>query len=414
MGAADGRLCLQNQEAGSISGFSIFPRPSDVGISVRKKLRLNRRFAPKMYEDVVGITGTPDDPFLDGPGQPFEHAVRMRQFADADRLDHVLMRGELLESHIDNLAAEVARQHAAAAVAGDDEPFGRPELVRRPVVENFAQIRARLTDSVQRVRLEQLDHWTQAEFKARLADIQRRKTDGIHPRMPRRLAPREYGAAGRPRDTFRLSGIQRNLAVDRRAERSGLCHHGFGGSWPAGPAMAIAECLLRAFRDYAGLAVLPYYLVYRALVRATVASIRASQADLAPDERAASGRNSPVSGTGGTLCIAADSALLITHGLSGGRKTHFTQRLLEQMGAVRIRSDVERKRLAGLPASARTTIQDLPMMYGEAANQATYERLSALARHILTAASAVVDATFLRQTDRNTFRDWPVKCKSRF
>ena len=60
----------------------------------------------------------------------------------------------------------------------------------------------------------------------------------------------------------------------------------------------------------------------------------------------------------GYLKIAADyaqpprPALLITHGLAGSGKTTLSQALLELIGAVRIRTDVERKRLHDLPAAA--------------------------------------------------------------
>ena len=46
--------------------------------------------------------------------------------------------------------------------------------------------------------------------------------------------------------------------------------------------------------------------------------------------------------------------LLITHGLSGSGKTTFSQGVIERLGAICLRSDVERKRLAGLDALART------------------------------------------------------------
>jgi len=47
-------------------------------------------------------------------------------------------------------------------------------------------------------------------------------------------------------------------------------------------------------------------------------------------------------------------ALIINHGLSGSGKTVFSQSALETLGAVCVRSDVERKRLHHLPANART------------------------------------------------------------
>jgi uncharacterized protein len=45
-------------------------------------------------------------------------------------------------------------------------------------------------------------------------------------------------------------------------------------------------------------------------------------------------------------------AVVITRGLAGSGKTTLSQALLEMIGAVRIRTDVERKRLHGLPAVA--------------------------------------------------------------
>jgi predicted kinase len=97
--------------------------------------------------------------------------------------------------------------------------------------------------------------------------------------------------------------------------------------------------------------------------------------------------------------------LLITHGVSGSGKTYYTQRLVEATGAVRIRSDVERKRLFGLaPLEKSTDRRDLDL-YAPEATQRTYEHLAQQAALILRAGwSAIVDATFLRRTQRDAFR----------
>ena len=50
-----------------------------------EELRLNRRLAPDLYEAVVAVRGSADDPRLDnenlGDGPPIEYALRMKQFA---------------------------------------------------------------------------------------------------------------------------------------------------------------------------------------------------------------------------------------------------------------------------------------------------------------------------------------------
>lgn len=97
------------------------------------------------------------------------------------------------------------------------------------------------------------------------------------------------------------------------------------------------------------------------------------------------------------------AALIITHGLPGSGKTTFSQFALEQMGAIRIRSDVERKRLYGLSAleSSRSSAGDI---YGQDATERTYARLHELAQASLEAGyTVIVDAAFLKREERERF-----------
>jgi predicted kinase len=96
--------------------------------------------------------------------------------------------------------------------------------------------------------------------------------------------------------------------------------------------------------------------------------------------------------------------LAITHGLSGSGKSVLTQSLLEATGALRLRSDVERKRLHGLPALARSG--NVPGgIYGSSANTATYGRLHDVAAAALQAGWPVIlDAAFLRREERLQMR----------
>jgi predicted kinase len=95
--------------------------------------------------------------------------------------------------------------------------------------------------------------------------------------------------------------------------------------------------------------------------------------------------------------------LMITHGLSGSGKSHAAARLLEQAGAIRLRSDVERKRLHGLDALADSA--SVPGgIYGNAATARTYERLRELAAIALDAGwPVIVDAAFLQADQRADF-----------
>jgi len=154
--------------------------------------------------------------------------------------------------------------------------------------------------------------------------------------------------------------------------------------------------------DYGGAAVLYFYLVYRALVRAKISSIRLQQPGLAAEARAKEDASRQAH-----LALARDysapraAALLVTHGLSGSGKTFLTQGLLENLGAIRVRSDVERKRLHGLGAQERSRSGMAAGLYSPAASRATYDRLARIAAELLEAGQRViVDAAFLRREQR--------------
>jgi len=92
-------------------------------------------------------------------------------------------------------------------------------------------------------------------------------------------------------------------------------------------------------------------------------------------------------------------------GLSGSGKTVVSQALVEANGMLRLRSDVERKRLQGMAAEAKSGSGLFAGLYGEDATRATYAELVRLARLVVAAGwPLVVDAAFLRRWQRDVFR----------
>jgi predicted kinase len=163
--------------------------------------------------------------------------------------------------------------------------------------------------------------------------------------------------------------------------------------------------------DYKGLALLPYYLVYRALVRAKVSLLR--QRQLAGD--------SAVKQSGEDYIVYANlaeyftkyrqTALIITHGYSGSGKSTLASQLAEQIGAFQIRSDIERKRLFGYSPSAQTGSNIDSGLYSQQASLQTYLHLKELAKIGLEAGfPVIIDATFLKQAQRDLFRQLATDC----
>ncbi|HEX9179808.1 MAG TPA: AAA family ATPase, partial [Burkholderiales bacterium] len=173
---------------------------------------------------------------------------------------------------------------------------------------------------------------------------------------------------------------------------------------------------LESCGDYPGLAVLRFYLVYRALVRAKVAAIRLGQPELPERDR-----ETALAQCREYLQLALGFTrpprpwLAITRGFSGSGKTTLTLPAVESLGAIRIRSDVERKRLFGLAPEARTGSAPDEGIYGRGAGERTYARLAELAEFTLRAGfSVIVDATFMASPWRQAFRSLAGRCGAPF
>jgi hypothetical protein len=157
--------------------------------------------------------------------------------------------------------------------------------------------------------------------------------------------------------------------------------------------------------DYEGMAVLSFYLVYRALVRAKVAAIRSDQSQLSKQES-----DQALQEFDNYLAIAEGytearcPALIVTRGMSASGKSTLTGPLLEQLGAIRLRSDVERKRLFGMRAEEDGRAPPGEGIYSAAAGEQTYDRLAQLAAVVLDAGyTVIVDAACLRRVQRDRF-----------
>jgi aminoglycoside phosphotransferase family enzyme/predicted kinase len=371
-----------------------------------EELRLNRRLAPQIYEAVVEIRGTPDRPRVEGPGPVLEYAVKMREFAQEALASNMLARGALAPHHVDLLARSVAEFHAGAERAGDTSPFGAPDAVLQPALQNFEQLLPCLQQDADRAALQSLRDWTEREYAQRQNAFAARRREGHVRQCHGDLHLRNIAVLDGHPVAFDCIEFDDQLRwIDVMSEVAFLVMD-FEDRGSCDLAWRLLNGYLEATGDYLGVGVLRFYLVYRALVRAKVHALRARQPGIEHAERQRLGRIArEYLGLAARFSGRHGAALVITHGLSGSGKTSATQALLGRAGAVRVRSDIERKRLHGIPALARSNSGPGAGLYTKEATVATYQRLLLLARAILEAGyPAVVDAAFLKRGERDAFR----------
>jgi aminoglycoside phosphotransferase family enzyme/predicted kinase len=364
-----------------------------------EELRLNRRTAPQTYLDVMPVTGTLEAPRVGEAGEPIEYLLRMRRFDPAQVLDQVAARGELTAVHIDALATAIADLHRAAACAPDDSPFGTPATVLRWVGGNLDHVRADCHAAVDRARVDALADWTRHRFERQREFIESRRRAGF---VREGHGDLHLGNVvlvdGRPVlfDALEFNEELRWIDVvsDVAFLFMDLLDHGRGAlAW-----RMLSGCL-EPTGDYDGVALLHFYAVYRALVRAKVALLRVQQPTAPPIVRVRAQRT-----FAHYLTLAEELAqprqlpqLVVMTGLSGSGKSTVAAELAAQLGALRVRSDVERKRLAGMEATARGA----EALYAPRMTELTYDRLHLLAATLLEAGvSVVIDAASLRADER--------------
>lgn len=394
-----------------------------------EELRLNKRLAPSTYLGVVAITGTPDNPHIDsGPDSKspvIEYAIKMKEFPQHAQLDHLLATGELNLGHMDQIATVIARFHQQTEITNRGSTFGTADKIRQPVNENFSQLSTLLTDERDRSTLETLSGWCDREF-ARLSDeFANRKKNGFVRECHGDMHLRNMALIDSEILIFDCIEFSEDLRkIDVISEVAFLVMDLHARNKPALAARFINR-YLELSGDYPGLIVMRFYLVYRAMVRAKVEAIRAHQADISCDDVVNRSDNNNDNDNDKSNNDDRDQALtechryldlalqyihpppnwlLITHGLSGSGKTFFTQQLLqadslEIKGAIRIRSDVERKRLfkpnTGIGAD----------IYKSAATVKTYQTLLEIAGTLLLNHwPVIVDATFIDASRRDLFQ----------
>ncbi|MGB5396365.1 MAG: AAA family ATPase [Gammaproteobacteria bacterium] len=385
-----------------------------------QELRLNRRLAPEIYLDVVEITGSFDDPVISGQADVIEYAVKMLQFAQQAQLDHMLAAGRLTARHMEAIAHMVADFHRSVEVATESMPYGNSDVVYQPVEENFVQIRQHIDTAPYADTLDSLQHWSRSEFTRLEYVLNQRKRDGYvrecHGDMHlRNLLWLEHGALNQSIDRpVAFDCIEFNaqlrwidviseiafLVMDLHDRQQHLLANRFLNTY------------LESSGDYEGLSVLPFYFCYRALVRAKVDALRLEQKNLDAAEQQASRREFE-----SYLTLAMDSTqrptprMILMRGVSASGKSTVSRQLVDALGAVRIRSDVERKRLFNLAADHAGANAIDSGIYSAQASDKTYAKLAELAATIITAGySVIVDAAFLKHEQRAPFQSLARDC----
>ncbi|WP_246025007.1 AAA family ATPase [Paraburkholderia dinghuensis] len=368
------------------------------------EIRLNRPFAGPIYLDVNPISidsGRCRFGRRKGGARVIDYAVRMRRFGQRQLFSSLVAHGELDDADIDAAAQKLAASHIhAQRLVIEGTRLGTAALLRDQVLAALAPLEhdPRTAAAVQAAGLRR---YCESELERLTAHLDARRAQGfvrachgdLHlDNLLRHASTTLMFDCIEFSDELRWIDVTADLAfllMDLRAH--GHVRH----------ANRLLARYLEVTGDFDGLAALPLYVVYRALVRAMVALLKAGP-PRSPTAAPQDGAWTPYLQLAAKTPRNRTPSLLLCHGLSGSGKSVASRALAEQTGAIRIASDTERKRtrpfappdLEALPASA----------YTPEAIAAHYDRIAALTAGVLGAGyTALVDATFLKSAYRARF-----------
>jgi aminoglycoside phosphotransferase family enzyme/adenylate kinase family enzyme len=362
-----------------------------------EELRLNRRTAPQLYLDVVPICGSEDKPEVSGEGRVIEYALKMHQFRQSAQLDKQLDAGFLNENDMRDLAATVGAYHQDAArldFSGDQDAVRQ---VSAPQLDNFPPINAvtdmKSTRRIQDWTLRSLRDLEQTLIERHKSGYVRECHGDLHlanlVRLPSGIVAFdcvEFSAALRNIDVISdVAFLAMDLVARARQDLAGI----------------FVNRYLEYTGDYSGMSVFGLYFVYHCMIRAKVAAVRSDE------RRDAAERDQDIAQLKHYLGVAVrwikqpPPIVVGMHGFSGSGKTWLSTQLMSELPAIRVRSDIERKRRLDLAETASSDSQPGRGAYTAHARADIYESMLAIIDGLIEARyNVIADASFLRRTDR--------------
>lgn len=373
-----------------------------------EELRLNRRFAARLYLDLCKIIftgGAAKIANVEADAQrTIEYAVKMRRFERSNELDRLLDAQCVQPPELEAFGRTLAQIHTRLPAAPTTSTWGAPAEIRAQLVRNLLECAEASAGFGASGKVLALRDALEERLAVSAVWMDGRRMKGkireCHGDLHARNIVREGGELVafdclEYNPAFRWIDVADEIAFlssDLKARGRPLHAQAFRGGY------------LSESGDYDACFMLAGYEAHRALVRAKVAALAAmQQADV-------ESRNTLEREHCRLLEVAAESLapkaprLVLMSGLSGSGKTWLARQLAERLSAVHVRSDVERKRRAGLGALAASNARVGQGLYSEETSAAVYDSLAGIATSVLSGGfSVVIDATFLRRAQRTRF-----------
>jgi len=386
-------------------GFVDFSTLENRSFYCDEELRLNRRYAADMYLQKLAIRGSCSDPQLSGKGEIIEYAVKMREFSQDCLLSSFATDKRLHHQHIDSMATVIGNFHETATIATGNTAYGTAATILKWSNENLQKIESTLPSSALPDYFPGLKNTCQQTFTALQTTFEQRRQNGFVRECHGDLHLGNMAFLGNQCTAFDCIEFNDELRwIDTMSEVAFVVMDLQARGYEAF-AWLFLNRYLAISGDYQGLALLRYYVVYRAMVRAKVEALRATDND---DQAFQQSRH--YLDLAQAWCKPGQPAIFVMHGLSGSGKSTVAENLAQRLQAIQIRSDVERQRLFGHARTSESATAYEQDIYSADASKRTYQYLAELAEDLLLKGfKVIIDAACLKESQRHLFKQLAAK-----
>ncbi len=408
-------------------GFVDFTSPEARRFACDEELRLNAPLGGDTYRRVVPITREHDGRLqVDGKGHTVEWAVEMDRLPAERMFARLLERGEVDNALMETLAQRLTAFHAGAPTGAGVDEHGTPTAVSQLLLGNLAELAPFVGDEQHPAPrgVAALSPGLHSFLGEALGASLRTHAELMHRRVTEGRIRDGHGDLHAGNicvtadglviyDALEFSQHLRcgDVAADLAFLAMDLDARGYRG---------FSRYLVRRYALLAGDPELPglidLYKTHRALVRSKVACLRAvdpmplNQDSGADDDERAAARLEASNYAQLAATYLMPPALIVMCGLPGSGKSWLARRLAHPFEALVLRSDVLRKRLAGLSPSDDGQADPGAGLYDAASTDHTYQCMLDEAIAALEHGRTVVaDATFSAARHRARFLDAAVR-----
>ena len=368
----------------------------------REEHRLNSRLAPSVYLGAVPLTETPAGLRLDGKGRVVDWLVKMRELSQ-ERMGRALIAAQVLDrGAVEAVVEKLIPFYRRAATGTGVDNYGERSAVRFNVAENYTQTKGAVGVALSRERFADLVSFTDDYLDRERALFRRRVAGGFIREGHGDLHLDNICFEEEPviYDCIEFNPRLRclDIACDLGFLAMDLDYNGRGD---------LARHLVETYAARSGdrdlVRLIDFYKCYRAYVRGKIMILTWDDPQVRGEAKAelldSAKRYFELAHgySGGTH----RPVLAVLHGLMASGKSALGRWLWGRYGWPVLSSDLIRKKLAGLSATARVEEGYGRGLYSQEMSERVYGKMFKAARSFLLAGSSVIlDGSFKRRADR--------------